>query len=119
MAAAEAGKGRSWKRRNTGTGSYQPYGEAVYDGSIGKYPTTLISIYNPPKGKTHPTEKPVALCEYLIKTYTDPGDLVVDPFCGTGAVAVACRNTGRAFIGRDSSTDFVEVAERRCAESLN
>ena len=118
MTAEQPGKkARSWKRRNTATGSYRPYGEATYDSSAGKYPTTLLSFYNPPKGKTHPTEKPVDLCEYLIKTYTDPGDLVVDPFCGTGAVAVACRNTGRSFCGGDTSEEFLEVARARLAST--
>lgn len=60
---------RKWKRRNTKTGSYNPYGSTTYESSGKKHPTTLLSVYQAPKGKVHPTEKPVDLMEYLIKTY--------------------------------------------------
>jgi site-specific DNA-methyltransferase (adenine-specific) len=46
----------------------------------------------------HPTQKPVALFEYLIKTYTNPGDIVLDNCSGSGTTAIACINTGRSFI---------------------
>jgi DNA modification methylase len=51
--------------------------------------------------------------EYLIQTYTDKGDVVVDPFMGTGATAVACKNTNRSFIGGDMNAEYVAIADRR------
>jgi DNA modification methylase len=51
--------------------------------------------------------------EYLIKTYSQPGDLVCDPFMGSGTTAVAARNLGRCFIGCDLSHEYVEIARRR------
>ena len=104
---------RSWHRKNTMTGSYNPYDEHTYDSGGVKYPTTLLPLYQPPKGKSHPTEKPVELMEYLIRTYTNPGDLVVDPFCGTGAVAVACKITDRKFIGGDINPEYIATARSR------
>ena len=106
---------RSWHRKNASTPSYNDYQAANYSSEGQKYPTTLLSVYQAPKGKEHPTEKPVALMEYLIKTYTDEGDVVVDPFMGTGATAVACKNTNRGFIGGDTNAEYVAIANRRVA----
>ena len=64
----------------------------------------------------HPTQKPVALFEYLIRTYTQPGELVLDPCVGSGTTALAARNTGRHFICGDSSAEYVAIANARLAE---
>lgn len=65
------------------------------------------------EGKLHPTQKPVALMEWLIKTYTDEGDLVVDPCMGSGTTGIACMNTNRRFIGFERDPDYFKVAEER------
>ncbi len=78
------------------------------------YPRTLIEF--PSVGKTvHPTQKPVALMEYLIKTYTNPGDRVLDFAMGSGTTGVACGNLGRKFVGCDNDTEhgYFEIAEQR------
>jgi len=68
-----------------------------------KYPKNIIEISNAnQKGKLHPTQKPVALLEYLIKTYTNENDLVLDFTCGSGTTGVACVNLNRKFIGIDN-----------------
>lgn len=61
----------------------------------------------------HPTQKPVALIEYLIKTYTTPGELVLDCFLGSGTTAVAAINTGRKYIGFEKETEYIEMAKKR------
>lgn len=61
----------------------------------------------------HPTQKPVALMEYLIKTYTNPGDLVLDNCMGSGTTGVACSNLGRRFIGIEKNREFFEIASNR------
>ena len=61
----------------------------------------------------HPTQKPQELFEYLINSSTHPGDIVVDPFVGSGTTAVAAANTGRHFICGDISAEYVEIARRR------
>lgn len=64
-------------------------------------------------GKLHPTEKPVPLLEYLIKTYSNEGDLVLDCCMGSGSTGEACRNTNREFIGIEKYEDTFEVAKKR------
>ena len=61
----------------------------------------------------HPTQKPVKLLEYLIKTYTDEGDLVLDNCMGAGSTGVACKNTDRNFIGIEKDTKYFRIAEQR------
>ena len=63
--------------------------------------------------KTHPTQKPVALMEYLIRTYTNPGETVLDFTCGSGTTGVACVNTSRKFIGIEMDADYFTVASAR------
>lgn len=80
----------------------------------GKYPTT-IQMFNTSiqKGKLHPTQKPVALFEYLIKTYTNEGDLVLDNCAGSGTTGVACQNLKRNFILIEQEPEYVEICKNR------
>ena len=61
----------------------------------------------------HPTQKPVLLLEDLVKTYTNPGDLVLDNCMGSGSTGVACVNTGRRFIGMELDKQFFDIAKER------
>lgn len=85
-----------------------------------KYPTSVI--YIPKEHKTgafyHPTQKPVALVEYLIRTYTDEGDLVLDNAIGSGTTAVAAINTGRHFIGFDIEPEYCNIARMRINQAM-
>lgn len=66
------------------------------------------------EGKTiHPTQKPVALFEYLIKTYTNEGDIVLDNCMGSGTTAIACMNSGRNYIGFEKDTKYFEQIQSR------
>ena len=65
----------------------------------------------------HPTQKPVELMVWLIEQYTHPGDLVLDPFMGSGTTGVACVRTGRRFIGIEMREPYFETARRRIAEA--
>ena len=79
-----------------------------------KYPKTIIVFpKHSSNARFHPTEKPVALMEYLIKTYTNPGDTVLDNCMGSGTTGVACVRTGRAFIGIEKDPTYFDVAKRR------
>lgn len=64
-------------------------------------------------GTAHPTQKPVALMEYLIRTYTNPGDTVLDNTMGSGTTGVACANTGRRFIGIERDPTYFDIAQKR------
>lgn len=71
------------------------------------------------KGKSnHPTEKPVDLLEYLIKTYTNENDIVLDFTMGSGSTGVACMNIGRKFIGIELDDTYFDIAEKRIEEAL-
>jgi site-specific DNA-methyltransferase (adenine-specific) len=83
-----------------------------------RYPTTHIDISNANQsGKEHPTQKPVALYEYLIKTYTNPGDTVLDFCMGSGTTGIAAIKTGRNFIGIEKERNYFEIAQRRIMEA--
>lgn len=71
------------------------------------------SISNKGKQNRHPTQKPVALMEYLIKTYTNEGDLVLDFTMGSGTTGVACKNLNRDFIGIEQDEKYFKIAEER------
>lgn len=78
-----------------------------------KYPLSIIDIPKEHPQKYHPTQKPVALSEWLVKTYTNPGDVVLDNCMGSGSTGVACVNTGRQFIGMELDAGYFEIAEKR------
>jgi site-specific DNA-methyltransferase (adenine-specific) len=61
----------------------------------------------------HPTQKPVDLMEYLIKTYTQEGETVLDFVMGSGTTGIACKNTGRKFIGIEKDAGYFEIAKQR------
>lgn len=76
------------------------------------YPRQVLEL--PSEGSTvHPTQKPVALMEYLIRTYTNEGETVLDNTMGSGTTGVACNNTGRNFIGIERDPEYFKIAQRR------
>ena len=81
------------------------------------YPRTIISHNNPNHKSFHPTQKPVALMEYLIKTYTNEGETVLDFTCGSGTTGVACKNLNRNFIGIELDDKYFKIAEERIANA--
>ena len=80
-----------------------------------RYPTTVIRF--PIERGLHPTQKPVPLLAWLIRTYTDAGDVVLDSFMGSGSTGVACVQEGRRFIGIEREDKYFEVAKRRIEEA--
>jgi DNA modification methylase len=80
------------------------------------YPNTLL-VYPSKDKKVHPTQKPVALMEYLIKTYTNEGETILDFTMGSGSTGVAARNTGRQFIGIEKDQKYFEIARKRIIDN--
>ena len=82
------------------------------------YPRSVLPIDVEPmrKGRLHPTQKPVALFEYLIKTYTNEGDLVLDNCAGSGTTAIACLNTNRQFIVMEKEQKYYDIILKRVAD---
>lgn len=81
-----------------------------------RQPRSVIKV-NRDRSKLHPTQKPVALYEYLVRTYTNEGDTVLDFCCGSGTTGVACINTSRNFTGIEKESEYVEIARKRCEEA--
>ena len=77
------------------------------------YPNNVLSYSNGNNKNVHPTQKPVALLEYLIKTYTNEGEIVLDNCMGSGSTGVACVNTNRDFIGIELDKDYFNIAKQR------
>jgi len=96
----------------TKTGYARPSTTGKYKQEFTNYPKQLLS-FNLDKGRVHPTQKPVALFEYLIKTYTNPGELVLDNCAGSGTTGVACQNTNRNFILMEKEKEYYEAILER------
>lgn len=106
---------KPYKRQKNGTLSdnYGKRGVAFSESENGeRNPLTILSF--PRDGKRlHPTQKPVALLEWIVKTYTNAGDTVLDNCMGVGSTGVACLNTGRNFVGIELDKTYFETARRR------
>ena len=101
------------KSSNEIYGSHIEVKESHYKG---RFPVNLIKEKTPKNG-LHPTQKPVALMEYLIRTYTNEGETVLDFTMGSGTTGVAAKNTGRKFIGIELDKEYFKIAARRIHEA--
>ncbi len=86
--------------------------QCAYYQEFTNYPRNILE-FKRDKPNVHPTQKPVALLEYLIKTYTNDGDLVLDNCMGSGSTGVACVNTNRRFIGIEKEQKYFNIAANR------
>lgn len=102
---------------SSGKGSMRTAGKE-YVQEFTNYPRQVLEFPHD-AGSHHPTQKPVALMEYLIRTYTNEGDVVLDNTMGSGTTGVACANTGRKFIGIEREPKYYEIAKARIAEAAN
>ena len=83
------------------------------------YPKALSLRFSRPSKPIHPTQKPIELLKYLIKTYTNEGEIVLDNAMGSGSTGVACLNTNRKFIGIELDDKYFDMACNRISECLN
>lgn len=93
-------------------------GEIKNEGT--RYPKSILRISRDfsAQQQVHPTQKPVPMLEWLIKTYSNKGDIVFDPYMGSGSTGVAAINLERKFIGVEKRKDFFGIANERCNEAL-
>jgi site-specific DNA-methyltransferase (adenine-specific)/modification methylase len=105
-------------RKNQLTGSYGDFNPVHVKSEGMRYPTDVVYFKTAEsEGKVyHPTQKPVALLEYLIKTYTKENELILDNCMGSGSTGVACLNTNRKFIGIEKDDNYFEIAKKRIEE---
>ena len=111
----KTGRSRKGNSRNYGkTGCGNPN----YIQTTTGYPKDIVEFGNPSnKGHLHPNQKPIDLLEYLIKTYTNEGETVLDNCMGSGSTGVACRNTNRHFIGIELDEKYFNIAKNRIEEA--
>lgn len=100
------------------TSNYNASGHVVTESDGRRYPKTVIKFQRD-RGGVHPTQKPVALMEYLIRTYTNPGDTVLDNTMGSGTTGVASANSERKFIGMEMDAGYFEIAKKRVISAYN
>jgi site-specific DNA-methyltransferase (adenine-specific) len=101
------------KSGETTYGKYMIGAEFRNDNSGFRYPKQVIEFGVVERNTVHPTQKPVPLLEYLIKTYTNESDTVLDNCMGSGSTGIACLNTGRNFIGIEMDNDYFSSAKKR------
>ena len=109
-----SGAGKSEHVTGLTSGEYR-----TYDSEL-KSPESVLrfnSVPNGGGGKLHPTQKPVALLEYLIRTYTNEGETVLDNCMGSGSTGVACKNLNRGFIGIELDSNYFFTAVKRIANT--
>ncbi len=99
-------------KRGKGTSNYNKHISVVSTSNGERYPIDILE-FTYDKQKLHPTQKPVALLEYLIKTYTNEGATVLDNCMGSGSTCVACINTNRNYIGFELNENYFNIAKER------
>lgn len=118
--------GRKRLASETRSEQYGKYNKNIYEETGERYPTDVVrfsswngSLFGNNRNHIkHPTSKPVALLDYLIRTYTNEGETVLDNCMGSGSTGVACVNTNRDFIGFELDNDYFKIAEKRINESI-
>lgn len=110
--------GKDHSKTTSMTDSYGAYTNYREENTGFRYPKQVIEFGVVERGTLHPTQKPVTLLEYLIKTYTIEGETVLDNCMGSGSTGVACINTKRNFIGIEKDDKYFEIAKKRIGEHL-
>lgn len=105
--------GKDHSSSSSMTDCYGAYTNFRNDSDGRRYPKQVLDLPVVERGSVHPTQKPVALMEYLIRTYTNEGETVMDNCMGSGTTGVACINTKRNFIGIEQDAKYFEIAQKR------
>lgn len=113
--------GKPYTKKAVTNGDGKNYGKfdrvgqiSVNDGK--RYPRSVVKFSNDNHGSLHPTQKPIELFEWLIKTYTNEGDVVLDNTAGSGTTAIACLNTNRQFIVMEKEQKYYDIILKRVAD---
>ena len=102
---------------NSRTENYGSQKRQAYEQTVTGYPTSILPIAKD-RDRFHPTQKPIKLMEYLVLTYTNEGEIVLDNCMGSGTTGVACINTGRRFIGIEKDESYFNISHRRINSAL-
>ena len=117
-------EGKPYTKKAVTNGDGRNYGNFNRVGQVSvnegkRYPRSVVKFSNDNHGSLHPTQKPVDLLEYLIKTYTQENETVLDFTFGSGSTGVACVNTNRNFIGVELDENYFNIAEKRIQDALD
>jgi site-specific DNA-methyltransferase (adenine-specific) len=117
-----------WDKKNPGLGqryrrqhemvmvAHKTGGRIRWNEEVGKVPNILALM--PPRERQHPNEKPLRLIERLVGIHSLPGDVILDPFMGSGTTGVAAARLGRRFVGVEIEPGYFDIACRRISEAL-
>jgi site-specific DNA-methyltransferase (adenine-specific) len=114
----QMGQGKPYIKKAVTDGDGDCYGKFQRTGSVNsnkgtRFPRTVLKFSNPNNNSLHPTQKPVDLLEYLVKTYTLENETVLDFTMGSGSTGVACKNLNRNFIGIERDEKYFDIAKNR------
>ena len=113
-------RGKAGTAKNRVYGAFNATSDTPSTKSTLKFPTDVYTLSNRVgKGQLHPTQKPVELLEWLIKTYSNAGETVLDNTMGSGSTGVASVNTGRDFIGIELDDNYFDIAKERIENAIN
>lgn len=116
------GRGTAYKIKELKNNNYGDFAtiDDVRKGSTDKYPTSIVRFAKPhPSVAKHRTEKPVELCEWLIRTYTNEGDIILDNVMGSGSAIIAALRSNRNAIGIELDKNTFEIAKQRIREEVS
>lgn len=115
-------RGKKWHSKGKTADKGKHYGTYNHNYPVSKrttkYPSSILTFPNKVQNNLHPTQKPVALLEYLIKTYTNEDELVLDNCMGSGSTGVACVSTNRNFIGMELNSKYYNIAKDRIEKAV-
>jgi len=105
-------------RRLKETTNYGKFEQIISGGQTTRYPRSVqkVNVVNSQHGIIHPTQKPLSLIEYMIKTYTNEGDLILDNTCGSGTTGLGAKNLNRNYIMMEQDPKYFEIAKARVGE---
>lgn len=117
-------EGKPYIKKNITNGDGGCYGKFERAGEVKinsgtRFPRSVLKFSNDNHNSMHTTQKPVKLLEYLIKTYTNEGETVLDNCMGSGSTGIACLNTNRKFIGMELNEEYFKIAEERIKRYAN
>jgi DNA modification methylase len=106
-------------RKSANAGIYEGYEKVdVHENISGnRYPTSVLSDFQLDHEKFHRTQKPIALCDWLVNTFTEKGDVVLDFCMGSGSSVISCIRNGRSYIGIEKDRSIFEIARKRIEEN--
>jgi site-specific DNA-methyltransferase (adenine-specific) len=111
----ESGESYDKGIRKYSKGNYGQFNDSIAKNETGaRHPKSILKVSNADRqNKKHPTQKPIAIIEYLLRTYADTSFKVFDPFMGSGTTAVACQSLGLEWCGCELEADYVAIANKR------